>query len=539
MHHTKLLNIESIVQNVLNKNYNIPVYDIDSYILKNSIFNLIELKTVLTNFISDKFFTETVTFENFFNIINSLFTNAIDIYIGLRNLKKNDIFFLYKGGNIFNLYWNNIITQFPNFVNQKLIDEYSNFFKKTDCDFSIIINPTFTIEVFNNIHNDMTNLSFLLLNRIRNIFLLDKQKYFDIYKFNNDYQIILLNNVINKLNSTIDTFNNNNDLFECEIFSILLDNIILNNQPNIQLNKINSFKNDLLICNNDHTKSANLYSIKKINTIIEYSNSFLDLDYQIQNCLINNSNSEFYITYNKNIEYIANNNLYKFSLIRMKINFLCYYFNKHNVNTHNIINLPGELIDISIPYINSSEHLIFYKNLNNNIVKINYLSNQCFMFTIEYLISDVYNIIIERSYFPWTDCKYLKRLQRLMFLYLFNTLNKYTIIDTCNIIRNILTNIDLINNIQNKIQPDDTYTLYNVLNLILIIKNRKNNRYNDFNPIFWKDFDPIFFNDKYFIDFIDDIKKSLNIFVITIDNLIKYNNSPKLLINELAFVNIK
>lgn len=495
----------------------------------------IELKNELTSFVCKNFFKQKSSFTNFLNLINELFNKAICKYILLQKLNTNDIIFIYKGGNLFNLYFRKLILQLPNNSNKIFINKYNYFFDKSDCDFSIIINPSLSIEVFNKIHNDMTKLSYLILNRIRNIFLLDKKKYFDIFKFNDEYLNDIFTNLINVLNKITHDENYNNNLAKRKINYLCFSNKVFSSNnnclPNCFLFKNNSYKNDLIILNMNNDKVSNiqnvgLYPIIRTHNLFSkyYNNINLFLDNHIQKNIIHDDICDFYISFNDDIKYIANQKLFDFSLIRMKYNFLLYY-NDHDCLEN--LNLGGELIDISIPKINSSEHVDFYKNLNNNIIEIKYLNSLFKIYSIDYFIHDMYNLIMEKSYLPWMNLKYVKRLKRIMFLYFYKTIVSFSYNEALEIIMNLIADLEkclITNDIKNNVHIIHNDTLLNVYDLILFTQNKMN--------CILDDIDYKYYDIKFFIEFIYNIIDNLNNFKYILENVIDFKNSMNLMIDE-------
>lgn len=57
------------------------------------------------------------------------------------NLESTDLFFAFKGGNILRLVYKQTLNELPNLVSKKLKSFYDAFFKRSDADFSIYLNP--------------------------------------------------------------------------------------------------------------------------------------------------------------------------------------------------------------------------------------------------------------------------------------------------------------------------------------------------------------------------------------------------------------
>ena len=525
-----IFDINLLVQSIIDKNFEEPIYNktiVNEFMKKNMYDDpLINIKNELTNFITKHFFDSTNSFKNFLNLVNDLFTNSINLYKQLKNLHPNDIIFLYKGGGFMNILFKKTMLQFPDYVNQNLLKEYSSYFKKSDCDFGIIINPNFEIKYFEEVYADMTRLSYLLCNRIRNIFLTNLQKYFDLYKYKDKYINDLLSKLIKNLNNNIiNKLSTNSELYNSKVINIALGSKSYCINNHLDIKPYTPYKNDIFIKSNLNNNTC-VHDIYKMNITNQYNISYFLTDYNLQNSQLNVDN-EFYIKYNKdNIEYKLNNRLCKFNLIRIKVNFTLHYLKNDTINK---INLPGELLDISIPHIYSDEHVNFYNNLSLNITDV-YLFNSYYkVYSLEYLIHDLINILFGKSYFPWSNNKYKKRLNRLLFLCYFNTLNFYDVEQTIIIITSLLESIDFIgytnsNNLGNDLDSID-FCLLNIMTLIDITKNRKN--------IQIQDVEYSLYDNKYFEEFIFEIKKSLEIFLNSLEKLLNYKNNKKLIVNNI------
>ena len=87
--------------------------------------------------------------------------------------------------------------ELPGSIADILEKYYNKEFKKSDADFSIYINPS--IQNFDDIYEDTTNLSYLILSYIRTIFLLNENTFFDFYKKNDDIRRDILLEYFKKL----------------------------------------------------------------------------------------------------------------------------------------------------------------------------------------------------------------------------------------------------------------------------------------------------------------------------------------------------
>lgn len=114
-------------------------------------------------------------------------TRFIDkIFEGLlKDDEKGEIGIIFKGGNVYKLFTQIMNNQLDYNVFQNYLDDVDRFFKKSDCDFSIVLiiakNNNGTVKkIFKHLERNTENenrintLQFMILNKYRNIFLKDK-----------------------------------------------------------------------------------------------------------------------------------------------------------------------------------------------------------------------------------------------------------------------------------------------------------------------------------------------------------------------------
>ena len=139
------------------------------------------LKDTFTDFVNDVILNNENSLFNFLYIITVLFQDAISIYKIKKGLKENDIFFILKGGNVLRFVAKNFLFDISGGASDILLDFYSKYFKRSDADFSIIINPK--LENYQNVFDDMSLLSYNLIKYIQSVFRLNKTRFFEWYKY--------------------------------------------------------------------------------------------------------------------------------------------------------------------------------------------------------------------------------------------------------------------------------------------------------------------------------------------------------------------
>ena len=343
---------------------------------------------IVTNYILDE-----KELYNLLYIINIFYNDCIDYYIQQKNLKSDDIIFLFKGGNIFKIIANKFWSELPNKAMYKFINEYKSYFKRSDLDFGIYINPNLSM----NIIDDITIISYKLQVLISEILLTHKEICFKWFKYNDNYKKEILQNLLFDINKT-EALQNSSSVYYNNKFT----NIQFIDQSTIQTN--NNYKNqtnNYFTFENDNIKDLDNISNSPFNNKI--------IRQKINNNTNNTNNNFMYSSINKALRIkTTNNRLLKFYLTRVKITFNLHLENK--INGKNIISIGGELIDVSIGRDESSAN--FYKNKKDYIDSINLTQNTGFyinsvksfnlnIYSFQYLYEDLKFILIDTLYLPW------------------------------------------------------------------------------------------------------------------------------------------
>ena len=190
--------------------------------------------------------------------------------------------------------------------------------------------------------------------------------------------------------------------------------------------------------------------------------------------------NNIYLTMNNNITQIQgkiDNNNSNFALLRLKMNLILFYTNTSN-NTIGISNAPSELIDLSIPEIDSDYLKFVYEhNIKNEIIKYKpihtYLNFVYYGYSINGFIYDFINQLYITSNPPWIGPKFEKKIQRFMFFILLSLLdikNTYNYITYDEICINLEHVIEFFNSSYDEINNNIPYYKYK-LNQIFIFFN--------------------------------------------------------------------
>uniref|UniRef100_A0A6C0IVN0 Uncharacterized protein n=1 Tax=viral metagenome TaxID=1070528 RepID=A0A6C0IVN0_9ZZZZ len=351
-----------------------------------------ELKGLCTDIIVNDFFLTDNSLFNFLMLVYNMFEKNIEKYIEYKShmvkggIKKNDIFFTFKGGNILRIISKELIMELPDLAGKKINDFYKKFFKRSDADFSIYINPE--LEDYDKIYNDWCLISYHLQYRIREIINNNLTDYFDYFKYNNGYKQEILK-------KNLKEFNNSNSVKDID---------------NTKYYKANFTD---LILKNTSVNQNNYDSLK------DFITEFSEKDSELNRSDLTEKDNFMYISLNKTLEFKSGDGgITKFALIRTKINFNLILEKNKN---HSKINIGGELIDVSIPHRKDESIKEVFNNMDKAISRYNITNKDKTLkfnsYSLEFLIEDLEKILFHVAEYPWDDNKYVKRLNRLCYLY--------------------------------------------------------------------------------------------------------------------------
>lgn len=345
------------------------------------------LKDTFTDFVNDVILNNENSLFNFLYIVTELFQDAISLYKIKQGLKENDVFFILKGGNVLRFVAKNFLFNISGGTADILLNFYSKFFKRSDADFSIIINPN--LDNYENVFNDMSLLTYNLLKHIQSIFQINKTRFFEWYKYDNIEKKVLLNDLyteVKKLKlSENDTWKNR------KITGLSFQNISTNNE---------------------------LSYINPPDIAVRFKERF-NLNTDTLLWPIDNTNDEIYVSYNEALSFMKDR-LIKFNLIRAKYGFSVHYYDQIN-KKNDVISIGGELIDVSIGHRDDEFVSKFYNSVNQyiSLFELNISDTRLFKFrsySLIYLFKDLYRILFIDVSYPWKDAKYVKRLNRLFYI---------------------------------------------------------------------------------------------------------------------------
>lgn len=408
-------NIQTFVNLIINKKFSTKMLFSDRSILMAKSEELIEptkeFKNVITDFVTNECLKTPEQQKKFAKLVHTYFSTALKLYEQQKGLSANSIIFLFKGGNILRFVAYEAMHELPGNVSDQIVNYYKDSFKKSDADFTIYINPK--LNNFDEIFDDINNLTFLLENEIRNEFLSNMSEYFEFYKLNNIEKKNILQTYIKKLNET-QTLKDKLYGYDGQFTSLIFKDIAI---PNDQYAYVP--KADYQIDN--HSTDQKHTVITNLKLLHELKNPELIPIIEKQKQIYKNTSiqSEIYASVNKTLTFTRSSNTASFNLIRLKMS-LNSYFTYTNKKTE-MIKLDGELIDISIPKKDDSNLAHFFEHKDKYISTYTIGQDKDFVkfqaYSLEYLLEDLEKILFIGSDFPWDDAKYAKRIKRILFMY--------------------------------------------------------------------------------------------------------------------------
>lgn len=383
------------------------------------------LKGISTDFVVEHYLTNELL-NKFLNVVIRLFNIYIKEYIKINNLQQHDIKFIYKGGNVYRMFILQYLDLIPGVYSRKILKKYKDIMKRSDADFQIMINPL--LNNYDKIFEDIEYLGFNVLDLIKKYFIYNNEKYFLFPRYKNSYKQEILQKLLNNLQKANDEYyNNHSTAFNYQFISIINGNDIFNNK---YIPKSIEFIKDKYN-NNQITKlQKNTFNLTSNHSdiLIDIHNENHDnLNKGIDIFNLNSNKSNVFPLYNslnKTIEIkISETNITKFSLARLKLNFVAIV--KFN-NKYGLLNLPGEFIDVSIPHKTSYE-MLHSHDFTQILDEYNFKDNVNNEFSFEsyndkYYVENLEKMIYIDEMYPWNINKYTKRIKRYVLLLCLQTL---------------------------------------------------------------------------------------------------------------------
>lgn len=422
-----------------------------------------EVNSIATDLVVNDFINSTEKTYNFMNIICVLFNKSIDYYCQIKNLKRSadttpgDIFFMYKGGNVLRLIYYEFSKNIGVGPNRILDEFFSKSFKKSDSDFSIVINPE--LEDYDKIFEDMISLSYILQTIIRKQFNREpKGDMFDVFAFteyNDQKKSLILRNMLRALNSAESTRDKENpDFYGAKFTKIVVMGYEFSDQEHDSSKdyKLSDKYSDKNTVSQDNSRRSDFAIDTCDNTD---TGGFKQKDACIYPLINPNDGDHFYISANRSLDFRtgANDSIrVKFTLVRTKLNCVAY-MTKGNENLKKL--LGAEVIDCSMTHRKATGYssmeemekfktgISFYSLSMADKHRLDF-----FGYNIPGMIHDLEFMMFEQNETPWLDAKFAKRFNRLFFMYMVDLyINVIDNTERINIINKFRESMQLINKI--------------------------------------------------------------------------------------------
>jgi len=378
-------------------------FELDALNLKHTLTDVTKdaeddtrpLKSVATDFVVNEFFKTEDTLYRFLTVVYDAFENALGIYRKAhKNIRPNQLFFLYKGGNILRIVSREFLLELPSSATKEIAEFYSPFFQRSDADFSIYIDPQ--LKNYDQIYHEITLLAYLVQDKLRHYFDDELMLFFNFFQYNRRYQSDIMIPYLVKFNEA---------LAEHPDSAVASDKFVNFGIGDARaLQGLHSF---------DYKANPD--------TTIRFININEDWQLPVRKAAIGviqpaQPGQIMTITHNDALDFSGGGTVrIRFNLTRTKFIFTLL---KESGQTQNV---GGELIDVSIPHRRDSNTQHFFDHIRENVVRYHLRSgDQEFPFnsySIAYLSNDLENILFNQRDFPWLDKKYKKRINRLMYLY--------------------------------------------------------------------------------------------------------------------------
>ena len=354
------------------------------------------------DFLTDVVNQQIISFNgsyNFMFIIWKVHVLTLNYYRSINNIPENQIVFLFKGGDYLAKLAKTFWTSLPGHAVRYLISEYEKYFKKSDLDYTIYINPN--LDNYDIIYKDINYLAFNIQYIIRDLLLNNKYLVFHWFKYNSNFKSYILNEYLKKMikEDTVTNDPENTEYYQNKILDLYFDNI-----SSFSENSNYNIRNDQVVT---YDKSNNI----------------------IRRDIYTKNKGHAYITFNEALEFIGDDRIVKFNLIRTKKKFNIKFEKDKQIRYEH---MGGEFIDVSIPHKTDSNIAHFFEDYCSHVHTVTYKApckkSHYIIFanpeaefaqktyTLNYIYYDLHKILFINTYYPWEDKKYEKRLYRLFYL---------------------------------------------------------------------------------------------------------------------------
>jgi hypothetical protein len=397
--------VESIILKHGERAFDIPKYkdysysEIDNKAYDDTYVDLNrEFKSLATDVVIGSYVKTKENLFRFMKLVVEMMEKSLDIYAEKRGINRSDLIFAYKGGNVMRILANEFLVELPGMASREINSYYQNYFKRSDADFTIYINPK--LENFETVFEELTFLSYLIQFIIRHEFMSNSSFYFEYDKYNEETKQTILNEFLNNLNKAGSLADKANpDYFEGRFLSVTHRGYTIDNDGNFS--KISS--------DADEPKDS----------FIQFSKETEKNDKKVVTFSISDAKHYMFLQDNTALKFQDDTGSRYFNLVRTKINFNANLKSKEGTEIKKAYG--GELIDVTIPHKSSFGIESFWEKIKKYIKKytLTYEKDAVAFntYSLEYIIEDLEDVLFRQSHVPWDDKKYMKRVNRLFYFY--------------------------------------------------------------------------------------------------------------------------
>lgn len=365
-----------------------------------------ELKAITTDLVNKAFLARKSDVFNFLKLVTETHTAAIKLYVTRKKLKPSQVHFVYKGGNVLRIVASEFLVELPGYASDTINDFYMKFFKRSDADFSIYIDPA--LPNFDEVHHELCLLTWQTQRYIREKIMQSPQNFFEYFRLNTRAKRSALDTYLDQLNHAQTLEDSGNDRF----FGGRFDSVAFEGNT--------SNSSETTEAPTSATRSPDTFIVfadeKKRNDTVTFTPDPRDTHYMR-------------IQYNTALEFSSGgDHQASFTLVRTKIMFGTV-FESGSGETEQI-KLGGELIDVSVPRANDTGLIEFFRALKdtgdvldhyelryNNVDGNGGADVLRFQgYSLNWIINDLEYILFVSAKRPWDDSKYVKRLNRMFYL---------------------------------------------------------------------------------------------------------------------------
>jgi hypothetical protein len=365
-----------------------------------------DVKDIGTKFIVNNFFTSKTSLFNFMQLVYGNLDKALAEYREKNGLKPEELFLVFKGGNVLRMVANEVFDLLTPQARGFLTKRYAEYFTRSDNDFSVYVDPRAEAlkDNYEKSFGEITTLVFNELNNIREEFKRNPEKYFDFFKLNSSAASEKMKDALKQLSeSDAVKDKTNHRWYQADFKQFQLLDYRANTSP------------DCIFFGNYDFQTVPEGDMLARTRLTEKPDWIVNTD-------------------NRTIQFpwgSDSNKLIKFYLVRLKVAFDIIYDLLGKTKRKTVL---GELIDVSLLHKDSSdtEEENFFEHYKDNISTYTLIAENekdqidIKAYSPSYLAKDLKFILFDSFIRPWEGGpKYKKRLYRLFFLHIAELLKQY------------------------------------------------------------------------------------------------------------------